>query len=420
VKWFERSGSKANNTEELYVALRLVRDSDLAFKEQDEWAHKALAHEGARRRAGDAWQPPAEWKDPKGPILKPLLDVYRQEGVPNASLDAIGKAIQVYAGDGQCDHLRSGHLRQHHSWANAKAQAKSGALKARLLSAVCGVARLVVHERAALRSALEQGAGDKEPLTWQQQFDQAQTELTQTQAQLTQTRQKLEEKSTECTRVKDAHRKLKGSGADARKAARLKATAVKKAAVKDAKAEARVKATERIKAARLVVQQNERARADREAAAEQAKLKARVAKARARARAVENDAKLARKRLKRAQVAEALVKKLQGALEEVRRGDRSTSHTHTLHAPAPSHVSCLMSHVSCLGHVSCLMSHVSSLVACIVRRSRRRSQRSQRTRREPSRAPTRRATAAAASQRCRGVCVCSSGRSSHAASRRAP
>ena len=321
--WFAPGKAAPNATENLFLALLVLTNTDETADDRLlAWAYDVLRHEPAYEESGllgipSDWRPSRKVNVPE--VYSFICEAYAGSQWTGDRLDTIGACIQQWQLTGRHDGLQHGHL-QHYRTGEPRGPVVDKKTKPpprwKTPQALFGVANLIIGHLAQMRGLLGQDVAAEAVETTVQQLQRLATErdaaavLAQAEKER---RQKAEKKAGEYGR----RLKLKSKAAtDARKAERKKMAALSKQQRKSLMA--------RAKAARKEVMQEQQRRAEeaaaKSAAAEMEKLRERLKKARARARAVEDEAKTSRKRLKRAQNAESALKEavaeLQMTLEE--------------------------------------------------------------------------------------------------------
>lgn len=303
-----------DDREVLFLASIISCTAD-SVSEVKDWCQLVLErHEPAwkeqQRPGGAPWAPPAEWKKPGNAAVGTVLDAYKAEW-PRHVLDRIATAMQLWRGRGQQDSMDADKLIQHRSWAQDKTVKKQGLFAARIRTALIPVARLLKSPRGAvLRALLAVEKSVTEVPTAVEALQTAQDELKASQAAQAKLVRQLTVAAKEKALVVDKHRKLKESKS---KKTKLVMTARTEERKKAAIAKKNWLEVEQKKMAVRLAEAQERrfqtACSDVQHILD--KMTKGLKKARARARNVEDSSKLSAKRLKRAQVAEEDVHKLQ-------------------------------------------------------------------------------------------------------------
>ena len=162
VPWFDPQGASANDTEILFVALLVIVARE-SVSELDKWASEVLEHEAAFAECSETGLP-AEWrisqKLPVPAIYQRIHTAYQARGGSNATLDKIGKAINLFPRPGgKVGPL--GHVQlKHHFTAKNKAVQKRWKSPAALFA----IARLVKRHGVELRQLLGDEAQEEECL----------------------------------------------------------------------------------------------------------------------------------------------------------------------------------------------------------------------------------------------------------------
>ena len=297
----------------------MVIGLDRAASELEGWADKVLAQAPNYLALAAEWRPPDEpgWRPVRTTqptIFEPLRTACTEVIWPNEHLDAMSAAIQRWAGPwrGQHDSLSKDSLRRLQKEDGPKN--KKGKTRKLFESAAVPVAWLVKYYRGELRRALN--SDEPPPPTKEEQIEALTAERDEQQEQLEAEEQRREAAEKARGKAEAARRMEKGRRLKQKK--EMKAwKATQKSLLKERLAGAvarRKEVVERRETARLE-------RANERRFAEQAELLERrareLSKARARAREAEADAEKSQKRLRRAQRAEAALKRAREELDEL-------------------------------------------------------------------------------------------------------
>ena len=300
----------------LFFALQVVSQAETAAAASN-WAQEVLRF-GCGSTEPDIWPPPgaAEWK-PRGPHAAPLyqpLDQAYRATWRKPQLEAICLAIRAWSGVGQHDDLQPHHLYAHmaNKPPGPKLPGCKGTPPVRWKSvAILRVARLVRGRGCELRRLLKIDTPMEEVPTARETVKLLEGQVERLAAEAEEEKKKRlraeaagrmarlrrKEQVTQMRTWKAEHNLLF--------AERLKAAAAK------------YKAALEVKKAEQLDRENERLAAEYQEQIE--RLQRERAKARARAREVESEAQSSRKRLKRAQQAEGLLKRMRKELDALQK-----------------------------------------------------------------------------------------------------
>ena len=297
VHWFERAGGKANDTEILYFAcLLLCTVRDVA--ELGSWCSQVMLaqeqqeqQEGAGAGAvGRSWSWPAH-------ILSVLSEAHLNQGWANGTLDTIGAAIKAVACRGRMSGLTHSRLRQHQSWARDPKVKKQGLLRARFVSAVSGVARIISQHGDRLWSLLQLYEGQTHVDASSPEDD-----IKHLESQVSELDSKLKGATIEKNKVADKHRKLLAKS-KADKKAQTEARRAKMAQMvketKECKTTLEAELREAAAAAVEAAKEEARAAAVNEVADELSDQKRYLNTARERARQAEAETKTIQKKMEK-------------------------------------------------------------------------------------------------------------------------
>ena len=306
----------ANNTEKLLYALILSVPGN-NIDDLHAWAGEVRLEASRLKEQGDAWAPssPADWSTSGGQYGRLVLPMACAIGsVGSAEHAQAATALQVLRLPGHRDGCTAkqieNYMYKRPREPGSKKKGRAGGTVRWCGRALVDVAELVWIHGKQLRSAMR-GEMDKLPSV-AEELKETRAALAEEKRSKEEERQKAEQAAIEARRAKDAHRKLKDKKKLQRTKARAKAKQEKKTALEKARADFK----KRLKEAKARQTAEARRKATEDAAAEQDKLKKRLAAAKKRARKKESAAKQSDKYLKRAKKAEKALKSLQATLEE--------------------------------------------------------------------------------------------------------
>jgi len=311
VSWYETAPGLPNDTEVLFLALLWVQDAASAA-EAAEWAAAVLRFKAAG--SGESWPPAgAEWKSVGGrpsPLCKPMHRVLAELPASEARLQPIRTAMKAWRGAGERGDLQLHHLQNYirNLPLGPAASTKTKPVPRWRSAGILKVAALIKEHGPELRKLLRLDVPAEEVLS-------AVEELEQKNALLVEKEVLLAEKAADLLRVQARHRM---AAAQVQQHVRAKRewkqaqAALFAERLKEAKARTKEQAVKKL--AERGERQNEKLATEYEE--EVTKLKESVARARALKRAAVSGAGQAHKRLKRAQLAEGLLKRAREQLEE--------------------------------------------------------------------------------------------------------
>ena len=311
VSWYETDPGLPNDTEVLFLALLRVQDAASAA-EAAEWAAAVLR--SAAAGSGESWPPAgAEWKPVGGrpsPLCKPMHRVLAELPASEARLEPIRTAMKAWRRAGERGDLQLHHLQNYirNLPLGPAVSTKTKPVQRWRSAGILKVAALIKEHGPELRKLLRLDVPAEEVLSAVEELELRTEERAELSEQLAERdAQLVREKAgrrvaatrlQEYVRVKRAWRKAQAALFTERLAAA-------KATFKEKARKALAECGER---------QNEKLATEYEE--EVTKLKESVARARVLKRAAVSGAGQAHKRLKRAQLAEGLLKRAREQLEE--------------------------------------------------------------------------------------------------------
>ena len=315
--WFDRGYAEPNDQEMLLFALVAVVHASRAG-ELGEWAAKVVKETAEAKAAGVLWKPSLErWPTPfrkPSVVYEPLSKGFNGSWAHD-EYDRVRLAMQAWDGPGQIDGLTVGNIKAYINPKTgqplgARADAKTKPPPRWRTWAVVKVAKLIKDHGREFRRLLLLDSQSTPVPTSTERIAAAKAEAAAAKAEAVAAKAEAAKAKAAAAKIQDAHRKMKERQKGQREAAKVKAANHAKVQKEAQKAREKQWRT----AMRAKLQEAAQAKAEASVVEELAKQREKISKARARARAVESDAKLSKKRLARAQTAEAkAVRTMRGA-----------------------------------------------------------------------------------------------------------
>ena len=309
----------ANDTEKLLWALLIWHSGHYSASELKLWAKAALQERSQAEALKEAWVPKLAWDSTNtvSGLFDPVVKAFHQTAWSNPDLDALGRAIQGWEGDGAFDNLTVVQLRDYikvKPLSFGKSKKRAGPPRFRswqLLQA----AEIILKKGAAIRHAL---GGDVEMEKVPTSHERAAAAA----AQVIELQSELDVAKEALRKAADARRKVAE-----RTAAKAAARPEKREAAKQQKQQKQQKQKQQVAAAVEAKVAKKAAAVEKRLvqkfADDKIKRTKEVSDARARARKVETEAKSSRSRLKRLHEVKAEVDKLRTQLDEAKEAEEA-------------------------------------------------------------------------------------------------